>query len=125
MSEWLVVLAISTLAVSGVPGLFLSRHSNVGQWLTTVIAAAGTLLGLAGVGLYLASGESREIVLPWSVPGGQFAVALDGISAIFLLPIFVTHTMAVSCACSTGCWPLAWRWSWWPATASCSWRAGR
>ena len=25
----------------------------------------------------------------WAVPGGEFAVAVDGISAIFLLPIFL------------------------------------
>ena len=32
---------------------------------------------------------SSGIVLPWAIPGGQFDVAVDGLSAIFLLPIFL------------------------------------
>jgi hydrogenase-4 component B len=89
MSERLVLLGIVLTALSGIPGLFLSRHRNDGQWLTTVLAVAGAVVGLSGVGTFLSDGDSQEIVLPWSVPGGGFAVALDGISAIFLLPIFL------------------------------------
>src|SRR5437588_12852067 len=89
MSEWLALLGIVLAGSSGVPGLWLSRHTTTGQWLTTLLAVAGTGLGLAGVGAFWASGLSQPIVLPWSVPGGEFAVAIDGLSAIFLLPIFL------------------------------------
>jgi hydrogenase-4 component B len=89
MSERLVICAIITLAASGVPGVFLSRQSNLGQWVTTLLTVIGALLGLAGVSLFLGSGESQELSLPWPVPGGRFAVVLDGISAVFLLPILL------------------------------------
>src|SRR6266498_845692 len=89
MSELLVLLAIATAAVSGVPGLVTGRHSNAGQWLTTLLAVAGAGMGLAGVGMFWASGSSRPVVLAWPIPGAEFAVAVDGLSAVFLLPIFL------------------------------------
>ncbi len=89
MSELLVLLGILLVGISGVPGLLLSRQATTGQWLTTLLALAGTGLGLAGVGAFWLSGQSHPIVQPWSVPGGEFAVAIDGLSAIFLLPIFL------------------------------------
>ena len=49
--------------------------------------AAG--LGLGGVARFWASGESRPIVLPWAIPGAEFNVAMDGLSAFFLLPVFL------------------------------------
>lgn len=89
MSECLVLTAISVIAFSGVPGLLLSRNSAVGQWLAAVLAVGGALLGIVGTLQYAALGESEPISLHWAVPGGEFAVAVDGISAIFLLPIFL------------------------------------
>ena len=43
------------------------------------------LVGLAA----LAAPDVPTLTLPWAVPGGRFALALDGISACFLLPAFV------------------------------------
>ncbi len=88
MSEVLVLLGIVLAASSGWPGLLLSRQANTGQWLSTLIAVAGAGLGLAGVGIYWASGDSEPITLPWPIPGAEFSVALDGLSALFLAPIF-------------------------------------
>ena len=69
MSEWLVVSGIIVAAVSGLPGLLLSRSSMIGQWVTTVLAVLASGLGLAGVLWFWASGESQPIVLPWAIPG--------------------------------------------------------
>jgi hydrogenase-4 component B len=60
-----------------------------GQWATTLLAALGTGLGLSGVGFFWATGVSAPIVWPWPIPGGEFRVAVDGLSAIFLMPIFL------------------------------------
>ena len=60
-----------------------------GQWVTTLLAVLGAGLGLAGVGSFWATGDSQPIVLPWSLPGAEFSVAVDGLSAIFLAPIFL------------------------------------
>ena len=89
MSECLVLTAISVIAFSGVPGLLLSRNSPVGQWLAAVLAVGGALLGIVGTLQYALLGQSAPISVHWAVPGGEFAVAVDGISAIFLLPIFL------------------------------------
>jgi hydrogenase-4 component B len=89
MSESLVLLGAAVAAVSGVPGLFLSRSSMGGQWLTTLLAALGGAMGLAGVGTFWAAGVGEPIAWPWPLPGAEFRVALDGLSALFLVPVFV------------------------------------
>jgi len=93
MSECLVLTAICVIALSGVPGLLSNRNSAVGQWLATVLAVAGALLGIVGTLKFVVFGESEPVSFHWAVPGGEFAVAVDGISAIFLLPIFLIPTL--------------------------------
>jgi hydrogenase-4 component B len=89
MDVVLVLLGTIIAAGSGVPGLLLGRHSSAGQWLAVVLAAVGSGLGLAGVGVFWAQGDSQPLVLPWAIPGGEFHVAVDGLSALFLVPIFL------------------------------------
>jgi hydrogenase-4 component B len=89
MSENLVLLGILFAAASGVPGLLLRRTSMSGQWLTTLLVGVGAGFGLAGAGWFWATGESQPIAFPWPIPGAEFSVAVDGLSAIFLLPIFL------------------------------------
>jgi hydrogenase-4 component B len=89
-SESLVLLGIVLAGCSGVPGLCLGRSSRAGQWLTTLLAVPGAVLGLCGSGTFWATGECRPIALPWPIlPGAEFHVAVDGLSAVFLVPIFL------------------------------------
>jgi hydrogenase-4 component B len=91
MSEPLILLGIVLVAASGVPGLFLSRTSTSGQRLTTVLAVLGSTTGLVGVGVFWAVGARQPpIALNWPVlPDAAFDVAMDGLSALFLVPIFL------------------------------------
>jgi hydrogenase-4 component B len=93
VSEDLVLLGIVTAALSGVPGLLLDRTSNRGQRLTTLLAVIGSGLGLAGIAWFWATGDCQPIVRPWLIPGtdvhAEFSVAVDGLSAIFLVPVFL------------------------------------
>jgi hydrogenase-4 component B len=89
MSEALVLWGIVIAGSSGIPGLLVGRTSMIGQWATTLLAVFGAGLGLGGVGWFWATGDSQPIVRPWLIPGAEFSVALDGLSAIFLLPIFL------------------------------------
>ena len=50
-------------------------------------------LGLGGVCWFWASGESHPIVMPWAIPGAEFNVAMDGLSAFFLVPIFLVSLL--------------------------------
>src|SRR5262245_17344416 len=89
MSAWLVVAGTLTAAASGFPGLLFAPDSQRGQWLTTALAVVGAGLGLAGVGWFWATGESLPIMMPWALPGVGLSLAVDGLSAVFLVPIFL------------------------------------
>src|SRR5258708_36499498 len=93
MSESLVLLGIIIAAMSGLPGFLWGRMSMSGQWATTLLAVLGAGLGLAGAGSFWATGESQPIVLPWSLPGAEFSVGIDGLAAIFLVPIFLVSLL--------------------------------
>jgi hydrogenase-4 component B len=89
MSELLVLASVVLAALSGAPGLALPRTSMFGQWLSVLLAVVGCGLGLGGIASFWSDGEGHPISLPWSIPGAEFSVAIDGLSAIFLLPIFL------------------------------------
>lgn len=89
MSTRLVLLGIVLAAASGVPGLLRNRHCRSGQWMSALLAVFAGGLGLAGLGSFWNTGDGQPIVLPWPLPGAEFHVAIDGLSAIFLLPIFL------------------------------------
>ncbi|NOT54976.1 MAG: oxidoreductase, partial [Deltaproteobacteria bacterium] len=60
------------------------------RWATIVGAGGvviGSLLGLAAAVPVLLGGARLSLHLPWEVPYGSFAVALDPLSAWFLLPL--------------------------------------
>ncbi len=64
-----------------------------GQWFATLLAVLGAGLGLGGIGTFWLTGDTRPIVLPWSLPGASFSVGIDGLSAIFLTPIFLVSLL--------------------------------
>jgi hydrogenase-4 component B len=53
---------------------------------------AGTALTAAGL-WSLAGAQASELVVPWSVPGGSFRVALDAVSAVFLVPMGIVGAL--------------------------------
>ena len=90
MSESLVLLGIIIAASSGLPGLLCGRTLD-GR--TVGDHAARRARGGAWPGgrrLVLGHGrQSDRSCLPWSLPGAEFRVGMDGLSAIFLVPIFL------------------------------------
>ena len=89
MSEWLLLSAAAVLALSGVPGLFLSRTGPTGQRVSTGLVAVGCLVGLVGIGVYWATGDGSGVVLPSFVPTGTVRARVDGLSALFLVPVLL------------------------------------
>jgi len=78
-----------------------------------------TLVGVGGIGVWtalqvLAAGDTLELAAPWSVPGAALALALDPLSAFFLLPVSILAALAALSgasrggqgASSRGTWPL-------------------
>ena len=117
LSISLILSAIALLALSGVPALFASTRSSPanrpafgapGAGVQAVLTLLALALGVAGVILawtgynplatwlptsaaggqaLLADAEAR-LRLDWFLPWGQFHVAIDPLSAFFLLPAF-------------------------------------
>jgi hydrogenase-4 component B len=93
MSEPLVLLGIIFAATSGLTGFLWGRTSSRGQGVTALLAVLGAGLGLGGVVVFWTTGESQPVVLQWSIPGAEFSVGIDGLSAIFLVPIFLVSLL--------------------------------
>ncbi|HKQ62478.1 MAG TPA: proton-conducting transporter membrane subunit [Candidatus Polarisedimenticolaceae bacterium] len=89
-----LLLGIGLLALGGVAAGLLggsgARAAGVGVGATL----AGCALGLIPTVRVLATGTVGALELPWSVPGGAFHVALDRLSALFLLPVFLLPPLA-------------------------------
>lgn len=90
---WLAVAGTLVAAASGVPVLLLPRRPTLGHRLAAIAAVLAALLGLAGAGIGLAGGSTTAL-LPWSLPGGELALGLDGLSALLLLPVFLVPGLA-------------------------------
>jgi hydrogenase-4 component B len=86
----LLAASIAMVAISGLPGALLSKNGKAGQWLATLLCTAGSLCGLIAVGSWFARGVELELRMPWPlVPQADFHVGLDGLSALFLAPIYL------------------------------------
>ncbi len=93
MSERIILAAAVVLALSGVPGLFLRRTTATGQWVSTGLVVVGGLLGLGGVAVYWATGDGPGVALPVSVPAATCRARVDGLSALFLVPVFLVSLL--------------------------------
>ncbi len=85
----LTIMGIVLAAVSGLPGLALSRTSGRGQQFASLLMLAAAACGLTGAGLVLAgvaAGPAR--FLAWPPPGGSL-LGLDALGAFFLVPVFL------------------------------------
>src|SRR6266850_1475679 len=90
MVVWLLLISVMIAAISGCPGLFISRRSMLGQWIATGLNLIASALGLAALVLHhMRPQMSAQLSGQWALPLGHFAVAIDDISLIFLIPIFL------------------------------------
>jgi hydrogenase-4 component B len=79
--------AIGLLALSGVPGCLLPARSAAGPRIAAVLMAAGG--ALAAAAWVASAGQGWPVLnVGWGVPGSRFAVAVDPVSMVFLLPVF-------------------------------------
>src|SRR5690242_15565801 len=90
----LLIASIAALAASGLVACLFGRHSALGQWLSAVVSLLAAVAGLNQVGKWFTGGLGGEWERSWPlVPGADFHVALDGVSAVFLLPIFMVSLL--------------------------------
>ncbi len=90
MSVLLIMLtAVALLGLSGLPSCLLSPRSVAGPRVAVVLMGVGSLLGLMGLARIVSGQVEPSLSLTWGLPQSRFAVAVDPISALFLLPVFV------------------------------------
>ena len=82
MSLWLVIAGIVCHALSGVPGILVPRAVRSGERISLGLALLGSVVGIAGaIGCW------------WGPPPVSRAVRIDGLSIVFLLPIFLVSAL--------------------------------
>jgi formate hydrogenlyase subunit 3/multisubunit Na+/H+ antiporter MnhD subunit len=89
----LVLAGVLLWAGSGVPVLFVARRRWLGERLAALLAVGASLLGITGALLGVA-GPTGAATASWPVPGLSLAVELDGLSALFLVPVFLVPGLA-------------------------------
>jgi formate hydrogenlyase subunit 3/multisubunit Na+/H+ antiporter MnhD subunit len=88
----LALAATALVAISGVPGLALARGARAGERSAAALLGSGAILGIAAASLCVARG-AEERVLGAPIPLGSLAVGIDGLSALFLFPIFAVAAL--------------------------------
>ena len=100
----MLVISVAAIAFSGVPALLLSRRSALGQWIAAVLNMVGASVGIAALVIHCANpGTSDHLRFGWALPFGQFAIGVDGVGAVFLIPMFLVPALG-SCY-ALGYWP--------------------
>ncbi|BDG02567.1 hydrogenase [Anaeromyxobacter oryzae] len=89
----LVTAAILLTASSGALALPFRRTPARAQRVACAAMCAGAVLGVTGAVLALRAPAPPALALPWAAPGGTFALRLDGLSALFLLPVLVVPAL--------------------------------
>lgn len=99
----LLLGAVLLAALSGLPALLKLLSPVPAQRLSVFLIAVATILGLGAALSSLLSGNSTSYLVALSLPFGPHILALDPLSALFVIPILL-----VACSCSIyslGYWP--------------------
>ncbi len=89
MSLILVLMAFAGLGFGEFAALPFKRQSNLGQNLSAVLTLLFSLCGAIGLGVWFSKGIPVSLGLPWQVPGGSIVLELDGLTAFFLIPVYL------------------------------------
>lgn len=93
MSLGLMLTAIIILGISGVPGCFFRKTSPTGHRLATGLSILGSVVGLVGTTLSFQTQITTSEIRSWNLPVGSVSVAVDALSAAFLIPIFLISSL--------------------------------
>ncbi len=93
-STELILIGVCLSALSGWPALLMSDRSDSGQRLAVFLNVFGCLWAGAGVWSFFAHGALQLSRYPSPIPGFEFTVGLDGLSAFFLVPVLLVCGLA-------------------------------
>ncbi|MDD5070358.1 MAG: proton-conducting transporter membrane subunit [Candidatus Omnitrophica bacterium] len=84
-----ILISLTLLAASGLAAFCLKRFDAVANYLGGLGAVFSGCIGLTGLFIVFNGSKFKELNLFWSLPYASFSLAIDSLSALFLLPIFV------------------------------------
>ncbi|MFO0965345.1 MAG: proton-conducting transporter membrane subunit, partial [Gemmataceae bacterium] len=90
----LLLLALALFVLGGIAAFLLSAAPRAATLTGASSAAAGCLLALIPTLGVLLDGDTLALRFAWDDAHGAFSVALDGLSAFFLLPVLVLAGLA-------------------------------
>jgi len=90
----IILFAIALLVLSGFAAAVLTRFDRASLAVGTAGSVIACLTGAIGALIALAHGEHSALRGTWSMPLGEPHVALDALSAFFLLCVFVVSGLA-------------------------------
>jgi hydrogenase-4 component B len=93
-SHELILIGGLAALVSGAPAALLGKRSNVAQILSSLILVAANCVGGFAVYRWWIDGPIDPLKFPSPIAGVSVSIALDGISAFFLLPILLVTALA-------------------------------
>ena len=93
-SHELILISGLIAMVSGLPAALLSKQSNAAQKLSTSILVAADLIGVYAICRWWADGQIAPLKFPAPIFNASVSIAIDGLSAFFLLPILLGTALA-------------------------------
>jgi len=90
----LLLISIAMIAASGVPGLLLGRRNSIGQWIAIVLNVGGSVGGAVALSMHYSEGAGSSVSrIHWPLAIGTFSVGMDGLSALFLIPMLLISAL--------------------------------
>ncbi len=99
-----ILAAVVLAALSGLPGV-VARRFVPGQILAAVTAVGASLLGLSAAIRMLIGRQTAVFSIAWTLPFDRCEIAIDPLSALFLIPVFLVFGCGSLYA--IGYWPAA------------------
>jgi formate hydrogenlyase subunit 3/multisubunit Na+/H+ antiporter MnhD subunit len=104
MSPLLILASVLLTSSSGGAAVVLRHRPMIAQRMATALLVIGAALGVAGA-VGALSGDVPTWTAPWMTPGASLSIRVDGLSALFLLPILIVP--ALGSVYGLGYWPQA------------------
>lgn len=84
----LLPLSLVVLVGGGLLAAILSRSPTRASWTGSMSAVVASAIGLLSAVRTLLGPSTDGLSFPWQVPGGRVVLAVDPLSAFFLVPVF-------------------------------------
>lgn len=90
----LILGALGLLVLSGLGALLINKSSRKATQLGVIGVVLSCILGSIPAFRFFLSGQEVSFSSPLNIPYANFLVGMDGLSAFFLLPIFILSALA-------------------------------